>query len=198
MNKNLGWFDIPGVQRGERTLRDQMTGLRAAFAAAKDCRVLDLGSAEGLISRAMLEAGATSVECVEGNPEYVEEARRQLKGLPAVVHRWDLNSGLPSVGNAEIALMLAILHKLKTPIALLSQVLEVVKPRLAVVRYPRNTDGIFTDGRSHFKPIDVAGYLKNNGYRETDRAMGPRHELTVYYRRQAGGQSPVTSHESRN
>lgn len=186
MNHKLGWFDIPGVQRGERTVFDQMKGLRPAFAAARDCRVIDLGSAEGLIARAMLEAGAVSVECVESNDQYVDEARRQLKGLSAVVHRWDLNHGLPSLGSAEIVLMLAILHKLKEPIALLSQVIEVVQPQIAVVRYPRRTDGVFTDSRSYFKPIDVAGYLRKNGYRETERAMGPLRELTVYYRRTPG------------
>jgi len=197
-NKTLGWFEIPGVQRGERELNDQLMGLRPALAEARDNRVLDLGSAEGLISRAMLEAGAVSVECVELNDQYIAEARRQLNGLQAVIHRWDLNDGLPSVGGAEIVLMLAILHKLKQPLALLSQVLEVVKPRLIVIRYPRNCDGVIVDGRSEFKPWDVAGYLGKNRYRQEAREMGPRRELTVYYRRKATIDSRLTTHDSRN
>lgn len=197
MLKRFGWFDMPGIQRGERTLQDQLMGMRPAFAEAKDKRVLDVGSAEGLIAKAMLEAGAASVECIESNPDYADEARRQLRGLPAVVHRWDLNNGLPSVGQCEIALLLAILHKLREPIVLLSQLIEVVKPELVVIRYPRNNDGVLVDGRSQFKPQDVPGFLKANGYSNPNIEMGPRRERVAYFRRQPGNSSPLTPHSSR-
>lgn len=183
MLKRFGWFDLPGVQRGERTLQDQLTGLKPAFAEAQDKRVLDLGSAEGLISKAMLEAGAASVECVESNPDYVDEARRQLRGLPSVVHRWDLNNGLPSVGAVDLVLMLAILHKLKEPLILLGQVIERTRAPLLVIRYPRNNDGVIVDGRSHFKPQNVPGFLKQNVYKNTHNVMGPRRELVAYFRK---------------
>lgn len=183
MVNRFGWFDMPGVQRGERTLQEQLMGMRAAFAEAKDKRVLDVGSAEGLIAKAMLEAGACSVECIESNPDYVAEARRQLKGLPAVVHRWDLNNGLISGGEADIVLLLAILHKLKQPLVLLGQVLARTRAPLLVIRYPRNCDGILLDGRSHNQPQDVPGFLTRHGYQNTHSEMGPRRELVAYFRK---------------
>lgn len=192
-----GWFTIPGVQRGARELREQLQGLKPALAAASGQRVLDVGCAEGLIARAMLEAGAASVECVENNPQFVARAREQLRRQPAVVHNHDLNNGLPSVGPADIVLMLAILHKLKEPLVLLGQAIERTAAPLFVIRYPRLADGVFVDGRSHHQPIDVAGFLREQGYRETERAMGPRRELTVYYRRQPGAPSLLTPHSSR-
>lgn len=194
--KKFGWFEIAGVQRGQRHIRDQLKGLGPLFDEAKGKSILDLGSAEGLVAKALLDAGAKHAECVEQNADYAAEARAQLKGRPAVVHLWDLNNGLPGTGPADIVLMLAILHKLKKPITLLSQVIEQARPALAVIRYPRNNDGIIVDGRSHFEPQDIPGYMVKSGYRCTHKEMGPQRELTAYFRR-TQSESPVTSHESR-
>lgn len=180
-----GWFDIPGVQKGDRTLEEQMLGLDRALQAAPGATVLDIGCAEGLIGREFVRGGARLMQGLDANEEFVKRSRDHLRGLPASVLQVNLNNAWcwPTHEGGErwdIVLLLAVLHKLKVPEALIMEVTRH-KPGMIVVRLPVGSTGIIQDGRSHYRPIDVPALLAYNGYRETLRTPGPRNELVCYY-----------------
>lgn len=180
-----GWFDIPGVQLGDRTLAEQMLGLDRALQAAPGSTVLDIGSAEGLIGREFIRAGARLVQGLDANEGFVARSREVFAGLPGHVLHVNLNNAWawPSHEGGEqwdIVLLLAVLHKLKRPEALIAEVARR-RPGLIVVRLPVGSTGVIRDGRSDFRAIDVPGRFAAGGYKETGREVGPRTELVCYY-----------------
>jgi 2-polyprenyl-3-methyl-5-hydroxy-6-metoxy-1,4-benzoquinol methylase len=115
-----GWFDIPGVQTGDRTLEEQLTGLPINELALGN--ILDVGCAEGLISKRLLDEGAESADCLELNPQLRLMAARLLPKDRARVFPVDLNSAEQMVAldaqlrpEYEAVLLLSILHKLEDP-----------------------------------------------------------------------------------
>lgn len=127
-----GWFVIPGVQAGDRTLEDQRKGLDAALeeVSLQACgsrpapwSVLDLGCAEGLISLEFARAGAGEVLGVELVNEHVQVATFVCKEhMPPIsfVHRGVSEFALaemarPELRQFDLVLALAICHKLKDP-----------------------------------------------------------------------------------
>lgn len=162
-----GWFRIDGVQRGDRTLADQLKGLEPLLALhLSGKRILDLGCAEGLLAEALVARGAAHVRGVEVVAAAAKHARSlaaKHDGRMSVLH-WDLNDPLPEpLGQWDVVLMLAILHKLRNPFALLEQV-ACMSPALCVARLPGDSDGIIMDPRSNLVPYDVPAWFERRGY----------------------------------
>ncbi len=141
-----GWFKIPGVQDGDRTLDEQMLGVTPALECAVGRRVLDLGCAEGLIALEFARAGAAVVDGIEYNKELIAVARqRGRKSLLNVSFEHDdLNLWLSTTRKEswDIVLALAILHKLHDPAAAARAVAAITRERL-VVRLPIGSTGVF-------------------------------------------------------
>lgn len=119
-----GWFKLNGVQDGDRTIEEQMRGLGPALKAAAGKSVLDLGSAEGLISIEFARAGASRVVGIELLEDHVKVARELAKDLPQVsfitasLQEWI--DARPQPRRFDVVLALGIAHKLHDPGALLS------------------------------------------------------------------------------
>jgi len=159
MKLRKGWFNIPGVQAGDRTVQDQMKGLDALELQASGKTVLDLGCAEGLVARQLVQAGA-QVHGVEVVRDAVLEARKQCP--EGEFYHVDLNVPhalkelqLPPI---DVVLALAVLHKLRNPLQVVRTFLSF-NPALVVLRMPPATPGFVLDRRSGMKKHDVAGAL---------------------------------------
>lgn len=183
-----GWYKIPGVQDGDRTVEDQLKGLGAALAAAKGKTVLDLGTAEGLVAREFAIAGAGLVLGCECLRDHVNIGRALVRGLPVTLLEADLNE--PSTHNwisgleFDVALMLGILHKLKEPGVLIRTVARR-QPALIVVRLPPETAPVIVDKRSGNRPCNVQANLETHGYALERVERGHFEEWCGYFRRAA-------------
>lgn len=184
-----GWFKVDGVQGGDRSLDDQLKGLQRLTDSVKGCTVLDLGCAEGLLMRHLMQQGAARVYGLEVVPQAVRVARTVLQGYAsqAQVHQQDLNRTegtdalLEEVGKVDVCLMLAILHKLQNPSQLLAQVLVHNHPHTIVLRMPKGTPGYVEDPRSKFRRFDINGQLNVAGYTLVHTDVGHFDEWVGYY-----------------
>lgn len=183
--KRRGWF-ITRAQDGERTLEEQMLGLGPLLAEVKGKRVTDLGCAEGLIAIEVAKAGAKLVHGVEVMMPHVVAARALVNGYPVAVHHLNLNYGeaLEAVRgfNADITLMLAVLHKLHDP-ALVLEVLAKATGELAVIRLPVGSEGTFSSKHVKDATCDVREVMPRAGFHLERTEPGPRGELVQYWRR---------------
>lgn len=181
-----GWFEIPGLQRGPRTLEEQLKGLEVALAEAKGKSVLDLGCAEGLIALEFLRAGAASVfgcDCNEGAIEQARtlnamrpQARFEVLNLHAMIA-----DPAPGQWRADVVLALAILHKTLEPEKAACFAASLAG-ELLVVRLPGGSKGAIGSkwGR---ESCDLREVLPRAGLRLEQQVKGPRNELVQYWRR---------------
>jgi SAM-dependent methyltransferase len=188
-----GWFKIDGVQDGDRTIAEQLKGLEPLLEeitrgvriwnGVRAPSVLDLGCAEGLISKACVAAGAERVMGLDGNPEFIKLAYR----LGLDIHRAsfavkDLNDSPDYSYDSDIVLMLAILHKLRDP----GKMLRDWSPfagRLILVRLPPATAPVIIDKRSNNIPCDVQAILEELGFDLEQVTRGHFDEWCGYFRR---------------
>ena len=113
-----GWFRIPGIQNGDRSIEEQLRGLEPALQHCSGRTVLDLGAAECLISAAFARAGAEHVHAVELVPEHVAAGRQICAGLPVTIVQAELAAYIQQHQDhprADIVLVLGIAHKLHDP-----------------------------------------------------------------------------------
>ena len=116
-----GWFKIAGVQDGDRTLEMQLTGLELLLENVAGKTVLDLGCAEGLISKHVIDRGAAQVDGLSIVESEIDMARKLTVGLPAQFHVVDLrawNKWLEANPRRlrpryDVVLMLSVIHKMK-------------------------------------------------------------------------------------
>ena len=182
-----GWFTIPGVQDGARTLEEQLQGLAPMLAECNGKTVLDLGCAEGLIAEACLRAGASRVYGLDNNPALLKVAH----SLALDPHRvrfveQNIDAGPDdddrACAQSDIVLMLAVIHKLREPADKLRMWSELCGD-LLVMRLPVGSSGEF--GSKHFpgERCDSRAVLTERGFTLERTEPGPRGELVHYWRR---------------
>ena len=138
------WFSTPG-RPGRVTLEHRLAGLYVLNGLSRGGVVLDLGAAEGLIARALIQQGiAAGADLVERHVAYIKTGRRLCEDVPARWHQVDLGEkrGLERLDRIlrprhEIVLALAVLQKMPDPAALLRWAASHCSD-LLVVRVPSN------------------------------------------------------------
>lgn len=180
---NKGWFIVNG-RDGDRTLDQQLKGLEPLFAEVPGKTVIDAGCAEGLISMELAKAGATTCYGIEVVPGHVEMAEELAGELPCRFIVADLNTyNVAVLPQADVVLMLAILHKLRDPSRVCLALAKLAR-ELAVVRLPPSGPTI-VDARSQHVPHDIVAVMSNAGMGLDEITEGPFGEWTGYFRRQA-------------
>lgn len=176
-----GWFEIPGVQSGDRTLAEQLLGLEPALAACAGKTVLDLGCAEGLIAREFLARGARGVIGLDNNAPFVAVAREA--GMERA-RFFECNLNDPGEGfrdrfGADIVLALAIVHKLRLPGRSLAEFAAMARERL-VIRLAAGSTGVIRHkyGESQCDSREV---MPACGFALEQVLEGPRGELVQHW-----------------
>jgi trans-aconitate methyltransferase len=164
VNDKPGWFSLPGWG-GDRTPAEQLEGLEALAEQAAGRTVLDLGCAEGAITRHFVTAwGAAFAHGLSIRPPEVRKARELCAGLPAKfwicdLRHWDewleLHPQL-LLPRYDIVLALSIAHKMRDPHAFFEQAAARAGTWLAV-RLPAR---VHRDPRSGRVPIKPAAQLR--------------------------------------
>lgn len=177
-----GWFKFEG-REGDRTIDQQMQGLSLLMRSVKKATVLDLGCAEGLITVEMAKTGAVALHGVEIRRQAVLDANHLRGDLPITFEEGDLNKWRPQ-RHYDVVVMLAILHKLKDPRAMLKEVLDKASPDLVVLRLPPRSDNpAINDARSGSKLIKLKPTLTKCGFKLIHATAGYLDEWLGYYRR---------------
>jgi len=138
-----GWFQIDGVQAGDRTLESQLKGLEAAADAFRGRTVLDVGCAEGLIGRHCIDAwGARKVDGVTAVQSEIDAAEQLCAGRPMRFLKCDLRRpGEVALlqkklePQYDVLLLLSVLHKVWRPMELLSWVTRYARETV-IIRLP--------------------------------------------------------------
>jgi ribosomal protein L11 methylase PrmA len=188
-----GWLAIPGVQRGERTLAEQMMGLEPALAECAGKTVIDFGCAEGLIGIEFAKHRA-HVLGFELQDRFVKTANEQAQ-LAGIASRcgfvgYDLagfvNPEVPEdfkvfwKGQADIVLALAIVHKLPDPGTALANMASLARQRL-VLRLPIGSTGVIPYKQNRSVSCDSRQILPAAGMRLEQVCDGPRGELVQHW-----------------
>lgn len=174
-----GWFEIPNVQIGDRTIAEQLRGLEELDVSGRS--VLDLGCAEGMILKHMMEQGASRGAAYEGNPDLYEAACGYLKPFGCDVHLADLNEP-QDFGRWDVVLLLAILHKLRNPDVSLRRFAAVARETVAI-RLPRESDGIVRWKHGSWMLCDTRAVMTELDFILVRDAEGPRGERVHIWRR---------------
>ncbi len=172
--RKSGWFKIPGLQDGKKTLERQMRGLDVVRDACQGAALLDLGCAEGLIALEMAKAGARIVHGVEleGNRLIVANAifGKHAPRVEYAFTEWDLARFddlflcITADGTGDqhylltrydVVLCLAIAQKLPNPARFL-RLASALCSDIMAVRLPFP---VIDDVRSFNVPVDVKRML---------------------------------------
>ncbi len=178
-----GWFAIPGVQTGDRSIEEQLTALLPALAEASGKTVLDLGCAEGLLGRAFAQAGAKHVHGMESVRDHLAVARRVCKGLAMSFELAELNQ-LPEPKQYDIVLALGIIHKLHDPGAGLRWAASCARD-LFLIRSGRGDRNGIIHSKHRRASCDRDAVLREAGLELERTVQGPSERLedVQYWRR---------------
>ena len=182
-----GWFQVPGIRPdGDRTLKEQSMGLAPALAEAKGKTVLDLGCAEGLISREFALAGAREVLGIELLESHLVVARKVCKDAPQVrfvcAHLGDYIAAHPGVAQFDIVLALGIIHKLDDPAVPMAFAARSARD-LVVYRASAHAKHGVIASKHTGKRCDVPKLMREHGFVEEKLISGVRGEAAQYWRR---------------
>lgn len=185
-----GWFKIPGVQDGDRTIEEQMNGLGFLRSEIQGKTVIDFGCAEGLVGDALVSAGARRYVGVDSVISAIETAKKIVGSKypdAAEFHCDDLNR----IEDADVAdatekmfdvcLALAIFHKLRRPEVMMRYVGRITRS-LIVARLPAKTPGFVNDPRSGSRVVHLHTEFGREWILER-RERGHLDEWIGYYRR---------------
>lgn len=182
-----GWFIIPGVQDGNRTVEEQLKGLEPMLAEVSGKSVLDLGCAEGAISHVCIARGAARVYGLDCNAALIHQAARLYGhhyGIRFAIS--DLNEGPDEDDLAccasDIVLALAVFHKLREPEASV-RAWAALALSLLVVRLPLGSTGEFGWKHGQDRRVDLHRVLPELGFVLERTENGPRNERVQYWRR---------------
>lgn len=175
-----------------------MMGLDPALAVAKGASVIDLGCAEGSISRAFAAAGASEVLGVELLQDHINVARTVCKAHSqvsfVVSELGEYIRQRPEPKRFDIVLMLSVAHKLKDPGLIVTFAGKSTRKLLAFrgpnryVPWKGRLRSKFGDGE-----CNVTALLKAEGLEEGETIEGARGEMVQYWHRISGAkvQGPV-------
>lgn len=179
-----GWFDVDGMQTGDRTLAEQLTGLDQLLDDAEGATVLDLGCAEGLISLEMMRRGAVLVNGIESVASRVKAAEFFFEGLNARFflgncERFATDPPGDLLASYDVVLMLSIAQKMRDPAAFITAA-AARSTGMVALRLPAP---IINDPRSGFVPVDVPNLMRRLGFPVLMQSPGPRGEwVGIFYR----------------
>jgi len=174
------WYTFGG-RRGDRTVDQQMQGLLYLQQSVRDKTVLDLGCAEGLVTVELAKAGALALHGIEIRPAAVADANSLRGDFPITFEQADLNTWRPK-RSYDVSVMLAILHKLRDPLAFLKDVAKNTDELIAIRLPPRADNPVVNDVRSGGKRIDLQPALF--GFKLVHWTPGYLNEWVGYYRRE--------------
>lgn len=175
-----GWFDTAG-RPGDRTLKQQLTGLDELIARVEGKTVLDIGCAEGLISLQLFDEGASAVHGLEIVAEHVKVANK-LRGDRAVTFEIADASDYKPVRQYDIVIMLALLQKLRDPSTTCKRFADAAR-EMVVVRLPPATAPTVIDARSGGYPHHIGTVLQSCGFMLKNVQLGHLNEWVGYYER---------------
>lgn len=180
MSQVKGWFTTPG-RPGDRTLKQQLTGLELLIEKVEGKTVLDVGSAEGLISMQLFDEGAAAVHGLEIVPGHVKVANKLRGDRACTFEEADANHYKP-VRQYDTVIMLAILQKLRDPSTACKRFIAAARD-LVVVRLPPQHAPVIIDARSGRHPHDINGVMYANGFMVTKTTQGHLGEWCGFYER---------------
>lgn len=185
-----GWFIIPGVRDGDRTLEEQMLGLGPALEEAPGKRVADLGCAEGLIAIEFAKAGAEKITAIEREELHIPIAQQMFAEYPQIELLHSDIMEIPGQRQFDIVLALAVVHKLWNVEHALTRVAKMTDD-LLVFRWPRwmGKDNILRSKHDPNEFVRVPTELKRTGFVLERSEKGPRDERVQYWRRLITGGS---------
>lgn len=179
-----GWFVIPGVQTGDRTLAEQALGVERALGECVGKTVLDLGCAEGLLARSFSLAGAARVHGIDSVGGHLQVAMDICSRYRTIsFEQADLHEPPPLTEPFDIVLALGIAHKLKHPEELIRYAADASRGLVLVRMTKYSATGLL---RSKFFPQNVCNVTEEmtaKGFALETIESGPREETVHYYRR---------------
>jgi 2-polyprenyl-3-methyl-5-hydroxy-6-metoxy-1,4-benzoquinol methylase len=190
-----GWFEIPGLQTGERDLNERIAPLRPLLRWTKGATILDLGCAEGLIGKWLIDhGGAKLLHGIDKHPPYLDTARKLLPRSKYKAkfdvcdfdHWRDQRDALKLRPSYDIVLALNVIQKLQHPREFLLDVAALAKS-IFVYSGPAR---ILEDVRSGNVPVHIERELKAAGFRliryhpgHKDKARGHLGVRMIFQRR---------------
>lgn len=174
-----GWFKSRQI-KGWRSLEEQLKGLKWVLERAPGRTILDIGSAEGVISGELIKRGAVSADCVELSESRCVLGRKlypKIRFIARDVQMLDVEHD-DLADSYDMVLLLSILQKIPYPEDLLEYAQKVARHYIAI-RLPKP---IMSDHRQKYRKIDVVKILKENGWVHKTK-QGPRDEWVGLFRR---------------
>lgn len=180
-----GWFKGVGPGQGSRTLDEQLVNLHEILAVAKGKTVLDLGCAEGCISKVFAEQGAARVDGLSIVQGEIDIGRKLCKGLP--VNLWQCDLGELGAWNDrypdrlllkyDIVLLLSVIQKVQDMGKLTDQAIALTGEWIVFRAGP-----VITNWRQEFRPYHLWERLLQE-FALTFQGPGPQGETVGIFRR---------------
>lgn len=177
-----GWFHTPG-RSGDRTLKQQLTGLDDLRTRVRGKTVLDIGCAEGLIGMQLFDDGAAAVHGLEIVSEHVIIANKLRGDRACTFEVADANDYKP-VRHYDIVIMLALLQKLRDPSAACRRFVAAAR-EMVVLRLPPATAPTVIDARSGGYPHHIGEVMTSSGFMLKNAQLGHLGEWCGFYERVA-------------